>query len=221
MKGLTLISAVNYSGKGEVVKSLRELWDENNLGEVEFQNATELMMQMIGAKSHRDLAAVEVVQRNELRRRMCENLAQSAALHPVFLDTHFVFEDEERAQFDGLMPVTRQIILVQSSPEMILKRAREDEKRSDHPGRSALVSKEFIISYMRDDERAARSYAKITARIRGVSEIPLIRINNNTDDKNHLREHIAGDIFPQVVSNLEGFNPTLLEHAPLPVRMSR
>lgn len=171
MGGITLITGVNYSGKGLVMQSLQSMWTQRVNAYASFITASAHMRALGKLAGYADLAAMPRDQRNLLRLASFQVIAEMSQRNPVFLDTHFVFEDGERVDFTPLIDTTRQILVVHCDPEVIYFRAVDDRSGGDHPGRLLLKRNgiAFITRYQEDDRQAAEQFAGLVSERTGYS----------------------------------------------------
>lgn len=160
MNGLTIITGINYSGKGCVIEALKEVWSRRLSIDASFITASHHIRQLGRLVGYGNLASLPVEERNLLRLASFQQIAQEARRNPVFLDAHFVFEDGEHVDFQPLADVTRQIVVVRCVPEIVYTRALSDTA-SDHPGRVLLRNADiaFIRRYQDADTEAAQRFA--------------------------------------------------------------
>lgn len=196
MGGITLISGVNYSGKGLVMQTLQSVWTQRLNADASFITVSTHMRALGKLDSYTDLAAMRQDERNLLRQKSFRVISEISQRNPVFLDTHFVFEDGERVDFMPLADATRQILIVHCDPEDIYARAVSDRSVGDHPGRLLLRSKgiAFITQYQEDDRRVAEQFAELVEDKTGRS-VGFHTLENSSQGDGTLRNQLES-LFP-------------------------
>lgn len=192
MNGLTILSGINYSGKGHVATIVHDQWPDIFDGaQVEIFTLSSLMRQVGGLSNYDELSAMPVDARNALRFDCFAYLRFRAAHVPVLLDTHFVFEDGEHVDFSPLGDITKQILVVTAEPDVIAQRSLRDESNAIHPGRRSIAEKGllFIRRYTESDMQAARRFKNFLQEHEGRT-IPFCLIENNGSEANPLQEQI-------------------------------
>lgn len=200
MKGIALITGINYAGKGTVLGILQDLWYKNHGPDsAQFASASRLMMDIAGYTSHHELGAMARGERDILRSQMSDYVIRESARKPFFLDMHFAFEDEERADFSSLIPVTRQIIEVRTNPLIILERRMQDPNVYTHPGRLFLTNPELIRAYQNNDRLAMEAFCDIYRQTTR-QELPVVSIINDVRTGEELSGVVA-DRFKAIEGN--------------------
>ena len=191
MYGVTLVTGVNYSGKGLVMQSLQSMWTQRLNANASFITLSAHMRELGKLAGYTDLATMPQDERNLLRLASFQVISGLAQRNPIFLDTHFVFEDGERVDFTPLVDATRQVIVVHCDPEVIHARAVGDRSGVDHPGREVMRRNgiAFIAQYQEDDRRAAKQFVELVAERTGRC-IDFHTLENSTQGDGELRSQL-------------------------------
>lgn len=196
MNGIVLFSGINYSGKSTILNIIKEKIYKEGFTDIKFETLSKLMMEYSNIKNHAELGEMNPVSRNLVRQNVLLEIVNKSIHRPIFLDSHFIFEDGEKSDFSVLYRYTKMIVLVKPDPESILNRAIGDNNEIFHPGRHCIRDIDFITKYIAEDEKTAIEYIESSYKLTGYKS-DLIVIKNNILGLDNLREEVFS-IMPRI-----------------------
>lgn len=202
MKGLVIISGINYAGKTTVMGLFKKLWEEFGLPQADFFTGSYLMRELGGRLSYHQLAQMDPTERDRLREEMFSLIREQASKGPVFLDCHLVFSDGERVDFSPLLGVLKGIVFVRADPETVIARRLSDPQLDSHPGRQDLADLNFISELQEQEKFESERLAQRYLDEEGKS-LPLVVVDNSGEDVSKLESTVRG-LFNEIYSQLEG-----------------